>query len=129
MIPVRGSTDKQGVDKGGAQALAALRRKLKEGQCIAVTPDGPRGPKYEVQDGVVWLAAKTGVSVAPASYNSNSHFELKNWDRTQLPLPFSEGEFIFGEPLTISSDTDKRTFEESRTKIRNAMMAITERDH
>lgn len=126
MKPVRGSTSRKGVDKGGAKALIELRRMLKKGECAAFTVDGPRGPKYSISPGVTWLAIRSGVPVVPVGYNSKWHFEINSWDNTHIPIPFSYGEVRIGQPVVAGRHDDEKEVEE---RIRQALLDITEWDH
>ncbi len=62
---VRGSTT-----RGGMSALKEIIRLAKKGQSIAFTPDGPRGPRYTVQMGVIQAAMATGLPVYPLTYSA-----------------------------------------------------------
>lgn len=83
--PVRGSTSRR-----GRQALLELTTWAERGYDLAITPDGPRGPCYQVQDGVTSLAQLTGLAIAPITLNLTRKIRLRSWDRFQIPLPFSK---------------------------------------
>lgn len=103
--PVRGSSSRR-----GPQALLELKSWSKRGYDIAVTPDGPRGPRYVVQSGTISLAQLTGRPIVPASYDLRWKITLKSWDRFQIPLPFGRVVMKFGKPLLVpreSSDTER----------------------
>ncbi len=124
MPAVRGSSS-----KGGAAALRQLANMLAEGFCVSATPDGPRGPRYEVQDGILWLAAQSGYAIVPVAINSPHHKELRGWDRTQLPRPFSTIELETGDPIYIEGPLDAENLEIERARVRAAMLAICRYDH
>jgi lysophospholipid acyltransferase (LPLAT)-like uncharacterized protein len=124
MQAVRGSSS-----RGGAQALLELRQHLEAGRLVALTPDGPRGPRYHVQDGVLWLARRTGAQIVPLAYNAMSHLEAKSWDRTHIPLPFSRGEYVVGEPIRLPPDLDEAGMDAARKLVWNGLMAISKHDH
>src|SRR6185295_11123120 len=92
--PVRGSTSRR-----GRQALLELVTWAERGFDLAITPDGPRGPCYVVQDGVIALAQLTGLPIVPVSYHLRWRIRLKSWDRFQIPLPFGPCIAYVGEPL------------------------------
>ena len=83
--PVRGSSSRR-----GAQALLELTTCASQGHDLAITPDGPRGPCYRVQEGVISLAQLTGLPIIPAAYHLNWKIRLRSWDRFQVPLPFAK---------------------------------------
>ena len=63
---------------------------------LAITPDGPRGPRYVLADGVITLAQITGLPLVPVSYHLNWKVCLKSWDRFQIPLPFARCDIRVG---------------------------------
>lgn len=97
---IAGSSDNKGKSKGGASAFRRMRALLNRGQIVAITPDGPRGPRRVVQQGAVSLAGLTGLPVVPIGA-SCSGIRVKTWDRMLLPLPFGKGHLVCGSPLTL----------------------------
>jgi lysophospholipid acyltransferase (LPLAT)-like uncharacterized protein len=89
-------------DKGGAAALRGLLTLLREGSLIAITPDGPRGPRRIIQPGVARLAALSGVPVIAAAVACRPHRRLASWDRMILPLPFGRGRIVCSAPMVVS---------------------------
>ena len=81
---VRGSSSRR-----GAQAMMECRRLLKKNYYIGITPDGPRGPLYEMQPGVVQLARLCAVPIVPIMVEYEKSWRLKSWDRFFIPKPFS----------------------------------------
>ena len=124
MTPIRGSSS-----RGGGKALLELRRCLRQQGLVAITPDGPRGPRYHVQDGVAWLAATSGAPIVPVSYNAPAHWEAHGWDRTHLPKPFAKGELVVGDPIHLSKDLDDDALAAARERVHAALMHVTEHDH
>ncbi len=105
VIPVRGSSSRR-----GSQALLELVTLAGRGIDLAITPDGPRGPRYRVQDGVLALAQLTGLPIVPFSFRAVWKIEIKSWDRFQIPLPFTRCEMNAGKPVYVPrdlSDTDR----------------------
>lgn len=96
-IPVRGSSS-----KGGAKAAKAMTRWLRAGHSAAVTPDGPRGPRRELQPGVLWIAALSGAPVVPYHVAATREWVLlRTWDRHRIPKPFSTVYVAIGEPFHV----------------------------
>jgi hypothetical protein len=81
---VRGSTS-----RGGSPALANLRRLLSEGCDIYITPDGPRGPRYNMGPGAVWLALQSGAPILPVNAEFSRVWRLGGWDGFIIPKPFA----------------------------------------
>ena len=119
--PVRGSSSRR-----GAQALLELSSWAERGYDLAVTPDGPRGPRYVVQDGVLTLAQVTGLPIVPFSYRLGWKIRVKSWDRFQIPLPFGRITMRFGDPIPVPREATESEREALRLKVENALKAITE---
>ena len=117
--PVRGSTT-----RGGAKALRQLVRKARHGRCLAVTPDGPRGPRHVFQGGAAKLAQLTGYPILPVGIGIERKRVLPSWDRSMIPLPFSRCVYVYGEPIRVL----KRDDPASATAIAEArLISLTER--
>ena len=114
---IRGSTS-----KGAIKGLINLLRKALTGYSPVITPDGPRGPKYEVQDGLVFLAQKTGFPIIPISWNANRFYRFKSWDSFMIPLPFARVRVTYGQPVIAQAHEDKEAL---RQRIKDALMEIT----
>jgi lysophospholipid acyltransferase (LPLAT)-like uncharacterized protein len=97
----RGSTK-----KGGARALLEMIRLARNGRALGITPDGPKGPREVVQPGTVQLAKKSGLPLRAVCYATKWHWRANSWDRFYLPLPFTLGVFVIGEPVYADSDDD-----------------------
>ncbi len=108
--------------RGGASALKAIIRHLRSGHDVVITPDGPRGPRYQVQPGAAYAAQKLGVPVLPVGVGAKRKVVFKSWDRFQLPLPFGKVQVVYGEPLTFEPDEPE---EEVRRRIGEATMSAT----
>lgn len=120
VVGIRGSSSRR-----GAPAVRELVSAAAEGCDLAVTPDGPRGPRYEPHPGVVSLAQLTGLPIVPVSFRLGWKWTLRSWDRFQVPLPFSRCEVIFGEPLWVPRSLDETGREEARIALKGRLMAIT----
>jgi lysophospholipid acyltransferase (LPLAT)-like uncharacterized protein len=94
--PVRGSSSRR-----GPQALLELTSLAERGFDLAITPDGPREPRYVVQDGVMSLAQLTGLPIIPSAVYTGWKIEVHSWDRFQIPLPFSRCEIRLGKPFYV----------------------------
>ncbi len=118
--PVRGSSSRR-----GPQALLELTSWAGRGYDLAVTPDGPRGPCYEVQEGVMALAQLTGLPVLPVSYRLPWKVRPNSWDRFQIPLPFSRCEVSVGEPVRVPREAGDAEREALRLQLQNTLRSIT----
>ncbi len=95
---VRGSTG-----KGGGPAFVRLLGALREGRCVGVAVDGPRGPFGQVQEGVVQLARLSGRPIVPLRALPGRHWRLRTWDRTVVPRPGSLLRLEEGAPLSVAA--------------------------
>ena len=102
MFPIRGSHYKR-----GSQAVREMLAAHAEGYDIAVTPDGSRGPMYDLKPGAVAVALKTGAPFVMFSLNFSRSWRLKSWDRFYLPVPFSRVEArmeVIENPAELGDD-------------------------
>jgi lysophospholipid acyltransferase (LPLAT)-like uncharacterized protein len=109
--------------RGGAAALVALARRLREGDAIVVTPDGPRGPLRVAAPGVLQLAALSGAPVLPVAARVRWRVTLKSWDRMILPLPFGRGAMVCLAPFHVA----REGAEAARTTLEAALTAAADR--
>ena len=91
-------------DKSQNLSLRPIFKLLKSQQYIGITPDGPRGPKEIVSEGIIKIAKKTNVPIIPVGFWSSRNFSLKSWDSFLITLPFSKCYFVWGEAINIPSD-------------------------
>ena len=91
----RGSTS-----RGGARALAQLRREMRAGRPAAFTIDGPRGPERVAQPGAIWLASATGQPIVPFHIEAASFWSVNSWDHHQVPKPGSDVAKFLARPRT-----------------------------
>jgi len=113
---VRGSSS-----RGGVQALLGLVDEIRRGQNVIVAVDGPRGPKYTVHPGVTLLSEQCDVPFAPLTVNSKSYWQLKSWDNTQIPKPFTKVIVEISKPKKLTAEGRDAQCEE----VKERLMAIT----
>lgn len=120
VAPVRGSSSRR-----GPQALLELNTWAERGYDLAITPDGPRGPRYRVQEGVTSLAQVTGLPIVPCSWNLGWKIQLKSWDGFQIPLPFSRCEMIFEKPIRVGREATDSERETLRLQLENVLKQMS----
>jgi len=118
---VRGSSSRRAV-----AALVGLKKSLLDGYDVCLTPDGPRGPRYQIQAGFVKLAQATGAPVVPVHVRFSSAWRLKTWDRFVIPMPFSRVVVTFAEAITVPRDLDDAAFEKERLRIESLLVNGTD---
>jgi hypothetical protein len=118
---VRGSSSRL-----GASAILQLTQVLATGGDVVITPDGPRGPAYELGPGVIFLAQKSGAPVLPINLEYSRCWRLGSWDRFIVPRPFAKVRVLISAPHNVKSTTTPEEFEGERLALQKAMMALVE---
>ena len=128
MVMVRGSTHREDRDrdKGGAAAMRKLVALLKDGQAVALTPDGPRGPARSLSGGVITLARLSGAPILPVTILTARHRLLRSWDHFRVALPFSNGAMVFGDPIIVDRLQGDDGQEAKRLEVEAALNAVTD---
>ena len=121
MSTARGSTT-----RGWIGGIKEMLRAYASGFDLVVTPDGPRGPKEVVQEGVVELARATGAPICPVTFGASRKIFLKSWDGFMIPLPFSRGIFLWGEPIVIPRDVTREELEGYRLLLQKRLKELTD---
>jgi lysophospholipid acyltransferase (LPLAT)-like uncharacterized protein len=102
---------------GGREAADLIVEYLKIGYSTVVFPDAPRGPPYELKDGVLHMSLKSGVPIAPVRFRLSKYFKLKGWDEKRVPLPFGTIRVEFKEPIQVTQEN----FEAARLLLIEAL--------
>ena len=118
---IRGSSS-----RGGSGALREMVRVLRAGTALAITPDGPRGPRQKMKAGPVIAAQLTGAPVIPVSAGTDRAWWLGGWDRFLIPKPFSRFQMIFGDPIFVPRDASPAEIEAATLRIERSLNELTE---
>lgn len=121
---LRGSSSKR-----GSILLQEAMKELRNKKNVSFTPDGPRGPIYKMSKGPVYLASMTGAPVLPITINYSRYWEIKSWDKFQIPKPFCRITVIIGEPIKIPSEMDDNEFEKYREFAEEKLNEISNLKH
>ncbi len=122
---VRGSSRdkvKKNRDKRGLSAFREMTRRVEDGGCMMLTPDGPRGPRMRVGPGAIRLARATGAPLVALTWSVSHAMIFKSWDRFMLPLPFSKGLIIWTAPVHVARDADGDMLETARATLEARMI-------
>ncbi len=111
--------------RGGGAALRAMLKALKDGDCVGIAPDGPRGPRMRASDGIVTVARMSGAPILPVAYGSARRRILSTWDRFAVAWPFASGVIVWGTPITVARDADGEALEAARRQVEDSLNAIT----
>jgi lysophospholipid acyltransferase (LPLAT)-like uncharacterized protein len=113
ITPARGSSSKHGI----SAALAAMHASSDEKLDLVITPDGPRGPKYQIQPGILRLAQTTGRPIVTVTTRLKWKWVLKSWDGFQVPLPLSICELETGPPVMVPEDATEEELEAIKVRL------------
>jgi lysophospholipid acyltransferase (LPLAT)-like uncharacterized protein len=109
--------------RGGRKAMLEMIRIAAEAH-IAITPDGPKGPRRQVQPGLVYLAAKTGLPIVPIGIGFDRPWRARSWDCFALPRPFRRARTVTGELIHVPADADKEALEAYRQRVEQSMLEV-----
>jgi lysophospholipid acyltransferase (LPLAT)-like uncharacterized protein len=118
---VRGSSSRL-----GASAILQLSDVLASRRDVVITPDGPRGPVYDLGPGIIFLAQKSGAPVLPMNLEYSRCWRLGSWDRFIIPQPFSKVRVLISPPYRVKSTSAPDEFEAERLALQDVMMALVE---
>ena len=120
---IRGSTNKPGKikNKGGFIAAKQILSSLKNNICVGIAPDGPRGPRHEVSDGIINIARMSNKKIVPVALGFNSKWTLNTWDKFIVPRFFSKINIAWGEPIEV----DKKDNSQYQILLKNKLDLLT----
>ena len=113
---IRGSTS-----KNSTRVTRKALKCLKDQNPVAITPDGPRGPKYVLQEGVLYLAALSNTPIIPFHAECSKQWQFNSWDNLKLPKPFSTIHLCFGNPIHIEARILKEQKDEEIKRVQQLM--------
>ena len=107
--------------RGGEAGVRELLGAARSGRDLAVTPDGPRGPAGVLKEGLVYVAARTGLRIVPMASSASRSWVFRSWDRFRVPKPFAHVHVRYGAPITVAEPG-----EASRALVEASLRALTE---
>ncbi len=116
---VRGSTY-----RGGARAIWELFERSRR-QHLAITPDGPRGPRRQLAQGPVYLASRLQLPLVPMGFGYDRPWRVNSWDRFAVPRPFSQARAVIGPPLNLPRNLDRSGMERSQQRVERLLNCLT----
>lgn len=116
MKAARGSSSRR-----GAAALRECLSWVKKDHDVCITPDGPRGPRYRLQPGIIRLAAHTGAPMLPVHLRPHRAWRLKSWDGFLIPWPFTRVDVILDPAWPVAKTSDESTLELERARLEDVM--------
>lgn len=120
--PVRGSST-----RGGVRAIREIVRAEGRGDTrLAITPDGPRGPRHVLQEGAIYLASRTGLPLFPVTVSFACALECRTWDGFLVPRPFTRAVLRVGARIDVPPGLGKDGIEETRRRVETELRALTD---
>lgn len=110
---------------GGKEAMLLMMEEVENGSSLAITPDGPRGPKREMKMGAVRIAQKAGVPLVLIGIAPKKKKNLKSWDAFEIPLPFSSVIAVYSEPVTIPGNLEGEPLNEFKRMMEVRLNELT----
>ena len=119
---VRGSSAR----KGAVESTMKMITRLKEGECVGLMVDGPRGPLHKVKNGALKLAQKTGAAIVPAHWYSpqKTFISLPSWDKMKTPFGDCNILNIYGEPVYVREDADADELNRLKENIEKQLLDL-----
>lgn len=109
---------------GGRTALQEIYRRVPTGCKVAITVDGPHGPRHEVKSGIVAVAATKGIPILPVAAVADRYWELRSWDKLRIPKPFSKVRIMYGAPIHLPHGDQVADFEKAKIQLSQALHRI-----
>ena len=111
--------------KGGMQAFRKMVKCIQSGESVAITPDGPKGPKEVVKEGIIKLAQITQKPIIPLVWSTNRYKVFNSWDNFVLPFPFSKGFYSFGNPIYVEKKMNEDEIKKATKNLQNEIKRLT----
>lgn len=115
---VRGSSFER-----GASALREILGLLRSGRSIVITPDGPRGPRHHMNEGLAWMARASGLPAVPCGLACDRAWRLGTWDRFTIPKIGARVVVVYGEPMYLGRRASDEEMHSFAAEIRGRMIA------
>lgn len=112
--------------RGGKEAAETLIKTIHDGNHVAITVDGPKGPIHKAKPGVVRIAQRTGAGILPAAAAAQSSWIFKSWDKMFLPKPFSRVTIRVGAPIFVPKELKEGEFEQHLALVESTLLRLTE---
>lgn len=125
LIPVRGSSSRNGKDKGGKEAMSTMiKTMIDAGLPSGLTVDGPKGPRHEVKPGVIEMARLAQVPILAIGGFADRYWEFKSWDRFKIPKPFARVILAYNTPFMVAPNITREEFIQYQMKLKASLLEV-----
>lgn len=107
----------------GTGALLDMRKRLKAGHSVVITPDGPIGPRHSINAGIAWLAKETGLPILTTGVTCDRAWRTRSWDKHTIPKLRTRMVLVYGEPIHVPADANDALLASIATDIRDQLLA------
>ncbi len=121
-VSVRGSTT-----RGGSKAVFQMCERSTSGFDVALTPDGPKGPRFLVHPGTMYIAQRSRRPIVPITNSAKDRWSLSTWDRFMIPKPFSKVIILLGKPIWVPADCPSQELEKLRLELETRLQELTQK--
>ncbi len=111
--------------RGGDEGLRDMLRWARRGRLLAVTPDGPRGPREQLKPGLIVIASRTGFPIVPVASSGHPCWTLRSWDGFRIPRPFAKVVVACGAPVQVPCVLNEKSVEAWRLEAERAVRDLT----
>lgn len=112
---------------GGKEAMQLMTEEVMNGNSLAITPDGPRGPRHEMKMGAIRVAQKTSVPLVLVGIAMKKKRNLKSWDSFEVPAPFSRIHVVYSDPIIVPIEVQGDPLNELKESLQQKMVDLTQR--
>lgn len=119
-VSVRGSTT-----RGGNKAIFEICEKVTSGFDVGISPDGPKGPGFEVHPGILYVAQRSGMPIVPITNSAKKRWTLSSWDKFLIPKPFTRVVIALGKPIYVPVETTPEETDKIRRELENDLLQLT----
>jgi len=111
--------------RGGAKGLRGLLRAARSGRTLAVTPDGPQGPRERMKPGALMAAQRGGLPIVPIGVGLSRAWRFSSWDRFSIPKPFARVHLVYGVPIEVPAGLDAEGLAAVSERVQTALDEVT----
>jgi len=112
---------------GGKEAMQLMIQSIADGSSLAITPDGPRGPRHEMKMGAVRAAQQTSAPLVLAGIALERKKFLHSWDKFEVPLPLSRAAVVYSEPIIVPKELNGQSLDEFKMNMQRQLNELTAR--